>query len=164
MARREYTFRRGLKWQLWENIAMVGAFPAAVVVMGVLGLDLWTTVGFALAFAIIAAFIAWDRLWIFRNLAQRVIVDEAGIEAEPFYGKPVAMAWDEIVVRQEYARRDPFRGTFPQVRLVGHDGSRIVIDGEMEASDDLMRQVRAKSPHASHGPERRWWERIFLPG
>ncbi len=164
MTRREYVFRRSLKWQLWENIAMMAALPVVVIVMGVLGLDAITTVVLALFLAIGAVFIGWGNWWIFRNFAERVVVDDAGIEAELFYGATVRMAWDEISVRQEYARRDPFRGLFPQVRLVGGDGSRIVLDGEMSNFDELLKEVRSRTPHASPGPVRRWWERIFLPG
>jgi hypothetical protein len=41
----KYSFRDGMKWQLWENIAMMAALPVAVAVIGVVvGLDPLPTV------------------------------------------------------------------------------------------------------------------------
>lgn len=166
MAAREYSFRRGLKWQLWENVAMLAALPVIVLTLGlVVGVDTLSTVLFAIVLTLIAASFGWENWWIFRNFAERVRVDDAGIQATPFYGAHVRMAWDEIAVRQEYERRDPFRGVFPQMRLVGKDSeSLFVLDGEMADFEELAEFVRSKTPFAAPGSERRWWQRVFLPG
>jgi hypothetical protein len=162
---REYRFGRSLKRRVWASVTVAAAAPAFVVILGVLGLDIWTTVTFALVFAVGAAYIAFAYAWVFRNVAEHVVVDESGIQARPIYGVPVRMTWDEVVLRQEHERRDPLRGFFPQMRLVAADKrSRIVLDGEMPGFEELAEHVRARTPHASSGDMRRWWERVFLPG
>jgi hypothetical protein len=86
------------------------------------------------------------------------------MEARPFYGAPVRMRWEGVAVRHEYERRDPLRGVFPQVRLTTTEGSWIVLDGEIENFDQLLNDVRARTPNASPGRERSWWRRVFYPG
>jgi hypothetical protein len=164
-ASHEYRFGPSLKRRVWASIAIAAAAPTIVIVLGVLGLDLWTTVIFALVFALGAGYVAWAYAWLLRNLAESVVVDESGIEAKPIYGDPVRIAWDDVVVRQEHERRDPLRGMFPQMRLVAADArSRIVLDGEMPGFEELVADICARTPHASSTDQRRWWERVFLPG
>lgn len=108
MTRREYAFRRGLTWQLWENIAMVAAPSVMIIVMGFLGLEFWTTIVLALGFGVIAALIAWDRWWIFRNFAKRVLLDDDGIEAQS-RSTAKECGWRGMKSRSDRSPRDETR-------------------------------------------------------
>jgi hypothetical protein len=155
-----------MRRRLWENIAMATACPVIVLVLGLGGgVDTGSTVLIACLLALIAAAFVGDRWWLFRNFAERATLDDYGIEATPFYGPSRRMSWGEITVRQESKRRAGFHGIFTQIRLVGQNPmSRIVLDGEMPNFDELAEFVRSRTTHASPGPERRWWEKVFLPG
>jgi hypothetical protein len=147
-------------------VLLIWACPILVVVVWLADrMDTATALILTSAFALIAGFITWDRWWIFRYFAERVTLSERGIEATRFSGQSVGLTWEEIVLRQEHERRDPFRGVFPQIRLIGREPAvRIVLDGEMSGFNDLAREVRARTPHARPGGDRQWWERVFRPG
>ena len=95
---------RRFEVQLWTSTAVLPALLVMMVVFAAIGLDLWTAGTMIVLLLCASAFIGVGNWWMLRHCANRVSIDERGIDARPFRGPSLRVDWDEVVTRDESVR------------------------------------------------------------
>lgn len=99
-------------------------------------------------------------IWERRQITERVVVSDQGIEAVNYSGNYVRLNWTEVrdIVQFNMATQT---GPIRIVRLVPFErNKRIVLTGRMEGFDELIEHIHAKTPHARTDGKPTLWERF----
>ena len=143
----------------------MGVFWVGLLVLGcAVGFVHYGYIGTSIGTLLLGGAVLWRVISQTRKVAERVILSGIQIEAWNYGGKYLRLLWSQIQEIREINVISQ-HGSIKVVRLISSDQQQqIVLTHFMTGFTELMRQIRAKTPHARAGGRLTFWERLVRWG